>query len=292
MGEFFKNQINENKNINDTTTGFFVVVCVVLAWSPQVLFKCGNYFFSEVAAMWITTSGAFGCTMMELCTTTDTHSSSRVVLQILLRKLHPKTKKNILPKTSSPPGVAMMHCVNLGLRYGSATIVVPINIAFSLVFQGLLGLMYWQEYEHFEEAWWVVLFVIGVLLSVSSAVYPTLARKLEAQQLAKKGGGDGNFLGPRSPALVANPDGLQIGCAGNGKYDGEVRREDHCGLWVEVWPEFGPGTFREVGVFVCQPECQCECSTVHDEAPRHCLRFLHWSAEAGLSEVDRFTSVA
>lgn len=58
--------------------------------------------------------------------------------------------------------------------------VVPINIAFSLVFQVILGLMYWQEYDGFYgHPDWVTFFTIGVFLSVTSALYPSIAKSLE-----------------------------------------------------------------------------------------------------------------
>lgn len=83
-------------------------------------------------------------------------------------------------------GGAMIYCLNLALRYGEARIVVPINIAFSLVFQVSLGLFYWQEYDSFEKDIWIVYFCIGVFLSVLSALYPSIARehfeKLESKR--------------------------------------------------------------------------------------------------------------
>eukprot|EP00392_Amoebophrya_sp_AT5.2_P014093 g14231.t1 len=58
-------------------------------------------------------------------------------------------------------GVQMMREINRALKYGDATIVVAVNIAFSLLFQVALGQFYWQEWKKFEEAWWLVLFVSG-----------------------------------------------------------------------------------------------------------------------------------
>ncbi len=83
-------------------------------------------------------------------------------------------------------GAAMVHCLNLALKFGEAKMVVPINIAFSLVFQIVLGLFYWQEYDSFEKVTWVVYFCIGVVLSVASALYPRLALKHEEKARQKK----------------------------------------------------------------------------------------------------------
>ncbi|CAD7950949.1 unnamed protein product [Amoebophrya sp. A25] len=158
-------------------------------------------------------------------------------------------------------GVWMVRELNMGLMYGDATTVVPVNIAFSLLFQVLLGQFYWQEWKKFEEAWWVVLFLLGIILSLASALYPTLMRQKKRRRRLSGNNFDATELEEATMSADQKKmqslrkltvDTTQVKGAiaeggGDGAvgtlpgYCGMVERKKILGFELEAWPQFRIG---------------------------------------------------
>ncbi|CAD7945060.1 unnamed protein product [Amoebophrya sp. A120] len=133
-------------------------------------------------------------------------------------------------------GVLMMREINRALKYGDATITVAMNIAFSLLFQVALGQFYWQEWKRFEEAWWLVLFLSGIIFSLAAALYPTFARQRKRRRgSVSKNTDERESAGDaRSPHLSGTHGALPGYC-------GMVDRQKVLGFELEAWPQFRIG---------------------------------------------------
>lgn len=75
-------------------------------------------------------------------------------------------------------GVFLVTHLDRGLESGDATVVVTVNVAFSLVFQGLFGLVFFKEYGYFRSELYMVVFAIGTMFAICSALYPSYMKYL------------------------------------------------------------------------------------------------------------------
>eukprot|EP00933_Yihiella_yeosuensis_P016368 TRINITY_DN14010_c1_g1_i1.p1 TRINITY_DN14010_c1_g1~~TRINITY_DN14010_c1_g1_i1.p1 ORF type:complete len:514 (+),score=86.36 TRINITY_DN14010_c1_g1_i1:49-1590(+) len=110
-------------------------------------------------------------------------------------------------------GPGELHCLNVALKHGDATHVVPMYLALAMLFQLLAGVVFFQELEWFTTRQQVAEFLLSaslVLLCVVAMARAMASDAAAAEAVADAAAGDESLCPDGSIQL---PDGLQQNAA-------------------------------------------------------------------------------